>query len=222
MKFIFRILLFITVLGISLGSALTGCDETKTDNTPALLILMSMQPQPVPTKIYIFSTPAHNGKLGGRTGANNLCRSAQRADYAFLNGKTVKAFLSVSANDQIKDLVPVKYQNLPVFGVITTDTLAGGTQLKDQWAHLWNGTGILVSMDTATDAVAGGWLAGSNNDGTFIDKNSSCNGWTYSKASSPPAAVGGDSISSAGPDQWINWIGTSCDAVLMSVMCVAY
>jgi hypothetical protein len=219
MKFVLKILLYVTVLGISLGTALIGCDETKTDNTGALLILLSMKP--APTKIYLFSTPAHNGKLGGRAGANRICRNAQKADYGFLNGKTVKAFLSVSSKDQIKDLVPVQYQALPVFGVITTDTLGGGTKLKDTWALLWTGVGIDADMETATDVDPNGWLAGSNNDGTFIDNNSSCNGWTYGNAASPPAAVGGASNSSSDPN-WINWVGTACNAAFMSVMCVAY
>jgi hypothetical protein len=214
MKFILKIVLFIAVFSVSIGTVLIGCDDTKKNNIDLLLVALMTQTSS-PTKLYIFSGPSNNGQLGGRSGADAMCRTAQNNNYGFLAGKTVKAFLSVSGTDQIKDLVPVPYQNLPVFGVKSSDTLATGTQIKDKWTNLWGATGILATMQTAT-GISGWWWSASDSNGTT--PGGSCTGWTNGTAGG--TGTGGTFNDSTDPN-WIGFFGENCDQP-NTVMCLAY
>lgn len=213
MKIIPRMMLFVLVAGLSIGPALIGCDDSKNDNNAltALLLLNSYKPD----KIYIFDGGSHDGNLGSRKAANNICKTAAAGFTALAGKKYVKAFISFSATDQIKDLVSAKYGTLPVYGLV-----AAGTEimLENTWDGLW-GSNILNTMHDAT-GINNIWWSGSDTDGTYIDDATACNGWTSS--SSAPAAVGGAGIYNNNTDTtWLYFGNSGCDSSL-NLMCIAY
>ena len=221
MKYLLRIGMFIITFVLSIGLALTGCDGEKNDNNKLLLLLVNN----LNSKIFIFPAGKLNdadfktagGGADGREGADNLCKAAASPGgaFSFLSGKTIKAFISVSGTDQIKDVVPPAFQELPVYGIKSNGVQ---TLLKSSWTGLWNNTGIEATMNAAT-GIDSGWWNGSNVDGTYKGDNSSCSQWTSSSSTNPPIGEGGNHTQTN--FYWIDSFNATCgyDNFLL---CVAY
>jgi hypothetical protein len=214
MRLSLRIAIFITIFSMSIGLALTSCDENKNNSNDMLMILLMMNTDP----IFIFNGGLHNGDLktagsgsDGRIGADNVCKAAQVANYSLLGGRTIKAFLSVSSMDLIKDVVPAGQQVRPVYGMKTDNTV---TLLKDSWTDLWGGTGINATLGTAT-GIPNNWWSASNFDGTYYI-NGSCTNWTLNAG---PVGVGGDY--NQVDNKWAENFGSNCEGTYY-VLCVAY
>jgi hypothetical protein len=212
MKKLRNIVIFVIVFLVSIGFSIISCKETKTNDNLALLALIGSST----ARIYIFTGPTLDGNLGGRAGVDNICRNARTANYRFLNNKTVKGFLSVSPTDQIKDLVPIQYQDLPVYGVKTTDSLFSGTLLADAWTQLWDSTSLSATLEAATGADAA-WWSGSNEDGTYNTANTNCAGWTSNNPANSTVNGAWTAV-----DIWVSaYVAIGCNQP-HPVMCVAY
>jgi len=220
MKCLQRIGVFVITFGLLIGLALTGCDDEKKDNNKLLLLLGNG----LDSKIFIFPAvlaidgdlKTAGGGADGREGADNLCKAEALSGepFNFLSGKTIKAFISVSGTDQIKDLVPADLQELPVYGIKSN---GAQTLLKSSWTGLWN-SGIEATMNSAT-GIDRNWWSGSNADGTYIDDNNSCSQWTTGSSTHPPLGHGG--VHNQTNFYWIDSFNATCgyDAYLL---CVAY
>ncbi len=161
---------------------------------------------PEPTAIYIYDAGLSNGNLGGRAGADALCQAVAPPPFPVT---TVRAFISVSAADEIADLVPPAYHGLPVYDHSGTNTVSA------TWTGLWDGT-INMTLSAAGVMPPGlEWWNGSNTTGTY--NGASCQEWT-----SDLAAFTGIMGNSNFPDtNWINWGAPTCD-FNNYLLCVAY
>jgi hypothetical protein len=123
----------------------------------------------------VYSTAnAHDGNLGGRTGADQLCVSEKPAGLAC---SKIHALISVDAADTIAAM-PTSYgygASKPLCWVHAT-TLAK-TQFATSWADMLDGS-ISVSRKVGTGRDTHVWT-GSKNDGTLADDfRFHCTGWT--------------------------------------------
>ena len=175
MKFFFRIMLFVLVAGLLFAPAIVGCDDSN-ENDPMLLGLALLN-SVAPKQIYIYDGGLHNGNLSGSTGANDLCVDAAYGYTLLDNASVKKAFLSFPGvrNGDIKDLVPARYAELPVFGFDAATRQA--QLLKDHWSDLWDSSGIMLTLQAAIGIDANWWL-GSQHDGSSYSSTFTCNSWT--------------------------------------------
>jgi hypothetical protein len=225
MQLILRISLFISILCISIGTAFFSCKNTgKNNNTSLLLLGACGEPKAGEAKVYIFRDMSKwTGKLSAsdpRGDANFNCLFSS-AHFPFMNGKNIRAFISVSGTDQIKDLATGAAPNWPVYGVNGTygfgvATNVCETKLADSWNDLWS---LTSSIDTNLHAAAGiddWWWSGSNADGTY-GTGASCGGWKSNDV---------HSYGRAGTfhDEDYNWINdndVSCDGQHY-LLCIAF
>jgi hypothetical protein len=126
---------------------------------------------PVPiTHLVLFDAGVYDGNLGGRAGADAICQASANRPAGYAN---VRAFLTVNAGDEIRDM-PANYgipTNLPIVG-------PNDTQLAPNWAGLLDG-----NIDATLNAAGIGgtyWWSGSNTDGSLGTAlgADSCAGWT--------------------------------------------
>jgi len=160
--------------------------------------------------MYRVDDNLRDGNLGGRAGADALCAASANAPAGYAN---YRAFISVDANDEIRDM-PGNY------GVPTAGAIAGptGTLIANNWADLLDGS-IANSLETAgvLGATFLAWRSGSNDDGS-LDANN-CLGWT-SNAGGEQGAAGRRDRTNA---EWIdNNIAPFCSADQVYVVCIAY
>lgn len=123
-----------------------------------------------PNSTYNGDLKTTGGGATGREGADNLCKNATNKPAGFSN---YRAFISVDANDEIRDM-PANYGvpiNTPIKGT------TGGTTIANDWADLLDGT-ILTSLSSAGVASASYWRSGSLADGSI--GTGTCSGWTSS------------------------------------------
>jgi len=149
---------------------------------------------------------ARNGNLGGRAGADAICKGMAGKPAGFAQ---YRAFISVSDTDEIRDM-PTLY------GVPTTDPIVGtGGTIANDWADLLDGN-IALELETAIGATQHYWT-GSNADGSL--ETNTCSNWTS----------GSDSIDGAVGDRretsksWLREsdLRSSCDSSL-ALVCIAY
>jgi len=159
--------------------------------------------------IYMFATGTTSGNIGGREGADALCLDASSYYYENLSCAFVRAFVSVSAADQIKDF-PSLYgipAERPIRG-------PGGGLISPGWGGLLSGS-IDMSLDDAglfspfygDDGDIPGWWSGSTADGGYNDTLANCNGWTETKK--VRASAGSADKTN---DLWIDFNEINCSA----------
>jgi hypothetical protein len=128
-------------------------------------------PDPGPSTLYLFDGGGKAGALGGRAGADAVCQAAV-ASHSALGLTSVRAFLSVNASDEIRDM-PVSYgfpTGVPIHGPT-------GVKIADDWADLLDGS--VDATLTAAQALATDYFyTGSGSDGALDVHN--CSGWTDS------------------------------------------
>jgi len=183
----------VTIAGII--STLAGCSAE--DSIRALLLFLIMllmggggesaTEVPPVTAVVMFSAGTFNGDLQtagggatGREGADNLCRAAKPAAVTNPN---VRAFISVSATDEIRDM-PTNY-GVPTLLPITGPT---GTVIVGTWQGLLDApnTNLLTRPDVAGVGNPGGdsWWSGTEIVALTAvhDSSNDCTGWTNGAA----------------------------------------
>lgn len=162
-------------------------------------------PPATPTTIYLYNAGVAMPNFGGRSGADAICLAAAPP----AGTTTVHAFLSVSAGDQIRDLVPSLYHPLPVKNYTGTMTISPA------WSGLWDGSIDMKLSDAGVLPPGLEWWNGSNADGTNNANN--CNAWT-SDLTMDTGMIGNSNFIT---NQWINWSTTGCSTT-QYLLCIAY
>ena len=144
--------------------------------------------------------------IGGRTGADTLCQGAGNKPAGY---SSYRAFISVSATDEIRDM-PANY------GVPTSYAVRSpnNTLIANNWADLLDGT-LPTSLTGAGVYVSGPneWWSGSLPDGS-LDGVNQCGSWNLGGY----GTVGGFNYSNV---WWIFAAVRDCTASA-NLLCVAY
>lgn len=158
---------------------------------------------------YVFPVMPQAGALGGRAGADALCRATLRPPFIPRN-YNVRALLSVNANDEIRDF-PTNYgarADAPIRGAVNL--------LTNNWTDLLDGSVTRSLINAGVYVSASGWISGSNTDGSLSAGH--CTNWT--DGSNTPQATHGDGLKVDG--RWISQGLATCGSPSMSVVCAAY
>ncbi|MBI4928432.1 MAG: DUF1554 domain-containing protein [Anaerolineae bacterium] len=161
---------------------------------------------PAPT---IYSAGGHNGNLGGRSGADALCSAATNKPNNFTH---YRAFISVTTNDEIRDM-PANYgvpTNLPI-------TSSNSNLLANNWAELLDGNLANSLADAGVLPDNSIWWSGSQSDGSLLNFYE-CAGWTNSTTS----RSGEIGLSHQIDSFWISGYNTMCSDSTASLLCLAY
>jgi large repetitive protein len=159
-------------------------------------------------EIRIFNTGAVDGNVGGRAGADALCTTAASG---WAVGKTIRALISIDANDEIQDM-PANYM---VPTVVPIRNLAGTTTHADNWADLLDGSldASLASGGVPTPS----WWSFSFSDGSLSILT--CGGGT-SNGGGDLGQYGNASATGVG---WITSNSQACSQnTQQRVLCLAY
>ena len=171
---------------------------------------------PKPADSIVLYTTLHgqisNGNLGGRSGADQLCRESRDKSVMYLINNScsnVRALISISSSDQIKDFVSL--YNVPTNKHVRNDL---GRFITDNFSNLLSFHGDSfplghIGLTFRTHSV----FTGSNRaDGTFINDSYSCSGYTSSSGISEIA------------NQEAGFLGgtnTNCSNAFQ-IMCICY
>lgn len=162
-------------------------------------------------EVYMFAADGVSTAIGGRSGADTMCTSARTANYSSLPDAHVRAFISVSASDEIRDM-PSNYSTP------TDREIRGPTHIKlaDDWADLLDGT-VDVTLFAAGILDDSFWYSGSDGYGALSEHN--CSGWT-----SPDALFDGAyGLNSNTDSQWMNsGSEATCGLNSYHVLCLAW
>jgi hypothetical protein len=159
--------------------------------------------------VYLFTAGVYNGGLGGREGADKICRDYYDSvsDLASLPVTNVRAFISIDSDDQIVDF-PGNF-GIPGGADIMVPT---GTVIADSWADLFDGIDIRLNQ-LLTDITP--WWTGSDSDGSVA--TDTCNGFTDG-TSSYDGQIGAHNATDT---TWIS-NGTHQCAGELSLLCVGW
>lgn len=156
---------------------------------------------------YLFpSDNAVAANFGGRSAADTICQTTKSTSYSSLTcAGGVRAFLSVSDSDEIRDM-PSNYDVGRFDEILYTSDGTTTTKIADDWSDLLDGT-----IDAALDE---NWWSGSDYEGA--DSGFTCSGWTVADGSS---ASGGNS--GATDAFWIDNSGRLCSQSF-KLMCLCF
>jgi hypothetical protein len=156
--------------------------------------------------LYGESSTFRNGNLGGRSGADALCSASLNRPTGLVQ---VRAFLSVSAGDQIADFV-TKYG---VPGGLAIESPRGAV-LAGNFTRLLGGSiSLTLRQAGVTDLTAAVWSGSESNGAAAPD---TCNGWT--------SALAGDSGNTGNifiTGSWLAVTSNFCSS-LNILLCIAY
>ena len=167
--------------------------------------------------IVMYDGGAHDGDMGGRTGADAICQASPSRPAGFAN---YRAFISIDANDEIRDM-PANYgvpTSLPIIGPT-------GTLIANNWADLLDGS-IAASL-SAAGVVSSSWHTGSAvaSDGSLEEEpfDAHCAGYASTtgntRIANPTLTTGGVYPTVVG---WLGSGNGSCSPVAWHVVCIAY
>lgn len=148
----------------------------------------------------------YDGNLGGRSGADSMCVNSSNKPDGYSN---FIAFLSVSADDEIRDM-PTLYSvptDVPIQSV-------GGTRVANDWFDLLDGN-IAFDLYEAL-GITGSWFSGSNWNGS-VHTDYTCAGWTVN-TSIDYSQLG---RSDATDTNWMSGSTLACKYPFR-VLCIAY
>jgi hypothetical protein len=164
----------------------------------------------VPPDVYLFDGGGSDDALGGRAGADLMCATAVTG-YPSIPSTHVRAFISVDAGDEIRDL-PANY-GVPAGTRILSPT---GVKIADTWADLLDGDIDQSLADAGVLTTASWWYSGSTADGSLHPNN--CVGWTH-----PNLLLGGRyGTNQFTDDRWITNSDATCGLSNYHVLCVAW
>jgi hypothetical protein len=167
--------------------------------------------------IYLFRTEsAYTGNLGGRIGADAICKTAYETYYSRLGAKDVRALINVSALDEIQDMqgnygIPV---DAPVVAVSATNRQPS-VMLGVNWFDIIDET-ISATLASAGIATTAHWTGDGTGHGT-VASSYNCNEWTTNQAS-PQGYIGRDN------QQANAWLSSGVSACNNSwpLLCIAW
>ena len=165
---------------------------------------LSITPAPV-----IYSAGAYNGNLGGRSGADALCTATANKPNNFSH---YRAFLSVTADDEIRDM-PANYgvsTDLPIMS-------SNSTLLANNWTDLLDGNLVTSLTNAGVLPNNSVWWSGSHTDGSLLSFYE-CGGWTISSTS----RSGEIGISTESNAYWIYGYNAMCSDSTTMLLCLAY
>jgi hypothetical protein len=148
--------------------------------------------------IVMFRTELfYTGDLGGRAGADGICNTEKTANFPTLSCPHVRAFLTVSDTDEIRDM-PGNY------GVPTNAPVQrrDGTIIDSSFPALLDGN-IMASIDP-TQPIYGNFWSGAGNDGSTMQV---CDGWTNGTSG------GGSNGHFRETQNWLFYGGSACYAM---------
>lgn len=158
----------VTVLYTGLGKR---CTVTNGAGTIASANVSNVLVSCETTQLLFNTYREYRGGFGGRSGGDTLCSGYANTVGGATTCDSVRAFISVSADDQIADF-PTLYNARSDLQVYAYDLDEAPTyyQIGDNWADILDET-----WDTQRWMFGWSWT-GSNNDGTVADDT--CNGFT--------------------------------------------
>ena len=186
------------ISGISASKITSGTiDGARIDNVSASVITGTLDNSSIPKpadSIVLFATPQYNGNLGGRSGADQICKdNLDNETITMFNNScsNVRAVITVSSSDEIRDMasnygVPTNKKIRGTNGVLfanSWDNVTGGENAVSEYT----GNFLNYSLYAGIPELARGWIwTGSGYKGEFIYYNSvdttTCYGWTSNSA----------------------------------------
>ncbi|MFC2074937.1 hypothetical protein ACFLRA_01525 [Bdellovibrionota bacterium] len=165
--------------------------------------------------IIIFGAGEHDGfAIGGRVGADALCAAAKPAE---VSQRRVRAFITVSASDQIRDM-PRNY------GVPTNVEVLSpnGTTLSSNWGDLLDGSidVTLLAAGVRIDSFRQIFWSGSQDDGSLSPApGATCVGWSGVPGFFPGVAGQADLTTS-----WLGPTSEDCSGAGLGsdLICIAF
>lgn len=155
------------------------------------------------------ATMATRVVIPARENIDDLCAYAKNHDHPALPCLNVRAFISVSSDDEIADMPDL-------YGIPTGRHIIGpgGDRIAADWGDLLDGS---IAMTLAEAGIAGGqWWSGSDDAGRYLDGNS-CEGWTVGTNASS-----GMSGAHNHPDsRWLDFNDRSCNNPLF-LLCACW
>jgi len=213
-----RILLFATLLALAFSGAMVSCyfDAARDNvNDPESDNYSPYNPwSGIPidnTAVYMFAIDTHTGDLGGRTGADALCASRRSQVNPNLPSNHVRAFISVSDTDEIKDM-RINY------GVPELRNFKGpgNAIIATNWNNLL-GSILSNSISGAKVTTAPYWWSGSDSTGGYWGTSGICTGWIEGTIS----ANGAYGVTSMTSPQWLSYNEKECSNNY-AVLCICW
>ena len=168
--------------------------------------------------LILFTGGTHNGDLRNgqptaRAGADLFCQSNRPVFTPDNSCTNVRAFVSLSATDEIRDM-PANYDvptDLPIHG----PNGGASTRVANNWADLLN-PAIPLQQNLAAAGISNWrWFSFSNSDGSFLAANG-CSGGTVSATG---GGRYGDSDTTAA--DWISDTNVFCSDGIR-ILCACY
>jgi hypothetical protein len=205
------------ISGIS-GSKITSgtVAAARIDNLSASIITSgvfdnSTIPKPADS-IVLYTTlkgQISNGNLGGRSGADQLCIESRDKSVMYLINNScsnVRALISISSSDQIKDFVSL--YNVPTNKYVRNDL---GRFITDNFSNLLTFSGDSLPLGLIGITFTGQMVfTGSDVDGTSNSEN--CSGYTSTSGNSRVATLN---------TGFLGGTNTSCNGTA-PIMCICY
>ena len=181
-------------------------------------IVISITTLPVSKTIYMFATPVHNGNLGGRTGADELCLQVYNKipDITKNQCTAIKALISINVTDTAAAM-PLNYGVPPSWPVKGP---AGG-RIGLNWASLFDN-----NIDTTLQAAKvilddTDWWSGSNPDGTYDYQTGNCTAAGNDQSFTGTGGTGRTGREDSKTASWIKDKKPHCNAS-RHVLCVCW
>jgi len=132
--------------------------------------------------LYLFNAGSHTGKLTSMVSASPradidaICENARMETYPHLPCGTVRAFISISASDDIEDMA--SNYGIPLDKRIVSPS---GVAIASNWLDLLDGS-IIETLNHA-DIAPHEWWSGSDEHGKYLPVSpcvgcNTCSGWT--------------------------------------------
>ncbi len=166
-------------------------------------------------KITVFTAGLRTGNLvssgssSPRSDLDAVCSAARTADFPGLACGNVRALISLSASDAIRNF-PAKY-NIPTKGEVVSTT---GSLIGYRWADILDGTVLMSLLDAGISSQS--WWSGSNADGSYNSEDT-CDGWTDGSS----GYEGNTGLHNAVDGSWLEGTERNCNNQL-ELLCICW
>jgi hypothetical protein len=160
-------------------------------------------------EIRLYSAGEHDGNLGGRIGADALCAAAASG---WAVGKSIRAFISIDAADEIRDM-PTNYSINTAYPI---KNLTGANTIANNWTDLLDQSIDMTLGAAGVMTASVFWISLSNADGSLHADN-------CSNATSNGGTGMFSGLTIRTDATWMaNGSGSCSDAVNFSLLCLAF
>lgn len=162
-------------------------------------------------RLVLYDGGSVAGAIGGRNGADVMCGIAAESATGIPVHATTRAFLSVSGDDEIRDM-PTRH------GVPTGRPVTGPNWnlVATDWADLLDGTIAMELFNAGVHTETNFWYSGSLSDGSA--SVNTCSGWTDGST----FFDGRYGVTQVTSSNWINTGSATCGASTYHVLCLAW